>query len=119
MNQFFELQLLLNPTLVFPKTLFIPAQYLFEGGNILNSDYSPISFKQHYDFYKDLKIENSEYLSFFECNDNVTIFYANDEQLSIIDENTLGKIPNKKLIRVEGLERVIKEDIIKREEPPF
>lgn len=133
--QFLELQLLLNPMLLFPKALFIPAQYVFEGGNILNSDYSLISFKQQYDFYKDLQIENSEYLSFFECNENVTIFYAKDDQLSKIDENTLSKIPKPKLIRVEGLhecwrsinvnnidfftnlERVIKEDIIKRVDP--
>ncbi len=134
-NQFFELHLLLNPMLLFPKGLFIPAQYVFEGGNICNSDYSLISFKQQYDFYKDLKTENSEYLSFFECNENVTIFYAKDEQLSTIDETTLSKIPKTKLIRVEGLhecwrsinvnnidfftnlERVIKEDIIQRIEP--
>ena len=135
----FKPSLLLNPKLVFIKALFAPAQYIFEGGNLLNCDFSLISFKQMYDFYKEFKENNleSEYLEFLKCSENVTIFYANGELLNAIDENTLSKIPNKNLIRVEGLhecwrstnlntidfftklEKVIKEDIIKREEPPF
>jgi len=97
--------LALNTDLMFPKALFSPAQYVFEGGNLLNSDFSMISFKQPYDFYKEfddrLKLE---YLELFKCNGNLTMFYANGELLNTIDEDTLKQIETTgNLIRVEGL----------------
>lgn len=136
---FFDPQLALNPRLMFPKALFAPAQYVFGGGNILNSDYSMISYRQPYDFYKELKEKNSESdnLEFFRCNANVTMFYAKGELLNTIDEDSLKEIEkNGKLIRVEGLhecwrsinvntidfytklEETIKKDIIPWVDPP-
>lgn len=106
-NQFLlRPSLALNPKLIFPKALFGPAQYIFEGGNLLNSDFSLISFKQVYDFYKEFKENNSEsdYLELFKCSENLTMFYANGELLNTIDEDTLKQIEKTgNLIRVEGL----------------
>ena len=139
-NQFlFGPSLALNPRLVFLKALFAPAQYIFEGGNILNSDFSMISYRQPYDFYKEFKEKNSEsdYLEFFKCNENVTMFYAKGELLNTIDEVILTEIETTgKLIRVEGLhecwrsidvntidfytklEEAIKKDIVPWVDPP-
>lgn len=136
---FFEPQIALNPMLMFPKALFAPAQYIFEGGNILNSDFSTISYRQPYDFYKEFQEKNSEsaYLEFFKCNANVTMFYAKGELLNTIDEVILTEIETTgKLIRVEGLrecwrsidvntidfytklEEAIKKDIVPWVDPP-
>jgi hypothetical protein len=106
LNKFvFDPQIALNVDLMFPKALFLPAQYIFEGGNLLNSDFSLISFKQPYDFYKEFDDDSKKaYLQLFECNGNLTMFYANGELLNTIDEDTLTQIETTgNLIRVEGL----------------
>jgi hypothetical protein len=86
--------------LLFPKGLFAPSSYIFEGGNIMNNDYSLISFKQPFVLYSS-SVSND--VSFIINNPNITVFYALDEKLNIIDEAVLQQIPISQLKRVQGL----------------
>jgi hypothetical protein len=97
------LQLAFNPALIFPKALFVPSSYLFEGGNLLNSDYNQISFRQPYDLYTEKNTTVTNDVSFIVDNPNITVFYASYEMLNIIDESVLTKIPPAQLKRVAGL----------------
>lgn len=97
------LQLAFNPSLIFPKALFVPSSSLFEGGNLMNSDYNQISFRQPYDLYTEKNTTVTNDVSFIIDNPNITIFYASYEMLNIIDESVLKKIPSAQLKRVAGL----------------
>jgi hypothetical protein len=91
------------PNILIPKSLFLPASYLFDVGNLLNNDNSLISFKQPFVLYNDPSYAISNDVSFIKNNKNVTLFYASDEKLNMIDESVLSTIPKKQLKRVSGL----------------
>jgi hypothetical protein len=87
----------------FPKGLFIQSSSIFEGGNLLNDDYSLISFKQPFELYSEPNSAISNDVSFIVNNPNITLFYASEEKINIIDESVLRKIPPAQLKRVSGL----------------
>jgi hypothetical protein len=75
---------------------------MLEESIIFNIDFSLVSFKQPYDMYMDPEIQSNDVLSFLEKYTNVTLFYADDEQMNRIDETVLQQIPKGRLIRVKG-----------------
>lgn len=101
-SNLFTFHKIFDPKLVFPKSIYSPLFYILEGSVVFNSDFSLVSFKQLYDMYTDPDIQSNDVLSFLDKNTNVTIFYADDEQLNIIDETVLKQIPKSRLIRVKG-----------------
>jgi hypothetical protein len=82
-----------------PKGLFAPSWYITDDGNILNNYTELISFKQPCDIYSSI----SNDISFIVSNPNITVFYALDEKLNVIDESILQQIPSSQLKRVRGL----------------
>jgi hypothetical protein len=101
-SNFFTFHKRFDPKLVFSKAIFSPLFYILEGSIVLNSDFSLVSFKQLYDMYMDPDIQTNDISKFMNDNANVTIFYAEDERLNIIDETILRQIPKGRLIRVNG-----------------
>lgn len=89
--------------MLLPKSLFIPPSSVFEYGNFLNGDNSLISFKQPFVLYNEPNSVVSNDVSFIKDNRNITLFYASDEKLTIIDEEVLSTIPKQRLKRVFGL----------------
>jgi len=102
-SAFCDVYKIFDPLLVFSKGLLMPAQDLFETGNILNSDFSMVSFKQTHDLYNDRDAVTVADISLFTDNKNVTLFYAEDERVNTIDNWILERIPRAQLIRVKGL----------------
>ena len=104
-NIAFDLFTLLSfaQNMLFPKALFAPLSKIAEGGNILNDDYSLISFKQPFVLYSEPDSAVSNDVSFIINNPNIIVFYASDEKLNVIDETVLQKIPPAQLKRVQGL----------------
>jgi hypothetical protein len=92
-----------NPNLLIPKGFLAPTSSVFEGGNLLNNDYSLISFKQPTELYTEPNSAVSNDVSFIVNSPNITVFYASEEKLNIIDEFVLQKIPKAQLKRVSGL----------------
>jgi hypothetical protein len=62
-----------------------------------------ISFKQPFDLYTEPNSAVSNDVSFIVNNPNITVFYASEEKINIIDESVLQKIPKAQLKRVSGL----------------
>jgi hypothetical protein len=100
---FFNTQLTFNPKLIYPHGLLIPSENIFEGGNLLNSNFSLISYRQVFDLYRDKNVVTTNDVSFIKENKQITIFYASQELLNTIDESILKNIPASQLIRVSGL----------------
>lgn len=94
---------ILNPKFFLPKALLCPASDLFDGGNLLNSNYSLISFKQPTDLYNEPNSIISNDVSWIVNNPNIMLFYASEEKINVIDESVLQKIPPAQLKRVSGL----------------
>jgi hypothetical protein len=92
-----------NPDFLLQKALLCSSSDLLEGGNLLNDDYSLVSFKQPSDLYTEPNSAVSNDISFIVNNPNMTIFYASEEKINIIDESVLQKIPKAQLKRVSGL----------------
>jgi hypothetical protein len=86
-----------------PKGLFAPSWYVSDDGNILNNDMNLITYKQPLHLYSSRDSPVSNDVSFIENNPNITLFYASDERLNVIDESILKTIPRKQLKRVNGL----------------
>ena len=86
-----------------PKALFAPMSSIIENGNILNNDYSLVSFRQPLIFYTEPNSAISNDVSFIINNPNIIVFYANDEKLNMIDDSVLAQIPTDQLKRVYGL----------------
>jgi hypothetical protein len=97
-----QFSFILNNCLL-PKGILAPSWYLHDDGNILNNYTEFISYKQPCTLYtcSDTPISND--VSFIEDNPNITVFYASDERLNVIDESILQTIPRKQLKRVNGL----------------
>jgi hypothetical protein len=101
-SNFFKFHKIFDPKLVFPKSIYSPLFYILEGSVVFNNDFSMVSFKQPHDMYMDPDIQSNDVFKFMNDNTNVTIFYADDERLNIIDETILQQIPKGRLIRVKG-----------------
>lgn len=89
-----------NPKLLLPKSLIMNPMDIYEGGNILNRDFSIISFRQLYDIATE-QLTND--LSFISDNPKIKLLYASNENINIIDESVLKQIPTNQLKRVNGL----------------
>ena len=94
---------ILNPKMILTKGLIVQSSQICEGGNLLNGDYSLVSFKQPNDLYNEPNSVISNDVSFIANNPNITLFYASEEKINIIDESVLQKIPPDQLKRVSGL----------------
>ena len=101
-SNLFTFHKMFDPKLVFPKSIYNPLFYILKGSVVFNGDFSLVSFKQLYDMYMDPEIQSNNVFKFMNDNTNVTIFYAEDEHLNIIDETALQQIPKGRLIRVKG-----------------
>lgn len=95
--------LLFNPNLLLSKSLLLNPMDLYEGGNILNGDFSLISFKQIYDIYTVPTWQLTNDVSFITDNPKIKIFNASIENINTIDESILQKIPKNQLKWVSGL----------------
>jgi hypothetical protein len=92
-----------NPNLLVPKGFLCHSSDIFEGGNLLNDNYLLMSFKQPTELYTEPNSAVSNDVSFIVNSPNITVFYASEEKLNIIDEFVLQKIPKAQLKRVSGL----------------
>lgn len=107
-SKFLQFHQIFDPKLVFPKSIYSPLFYFLEGSLVLNGDFSLVSYKQPYDMYMDPDIQSNDVCKFMNDNKNVTIFYAEDERLNIIDETILQQIPKGRLIRVKGFHECLR-----------
>jgi len=100
-----EKTLLLMPFLCRNPNLDLASEFLklyqiFDPKLVFSKDCSMVSFKQPYDMYMDNDIQLNDVFAFMKYNPNVTIFYAEDERMNIIDETTLQRIlPNCRVIK--------------------
>jgi len=71
---------------------FLTFYKIFDPKLMFPKDSSLVSFRQPYDMYMDKAIQLNDVLAFMKYKSNVTIFYAEDERLNIIDKTTLQQI---------------------------
>ena len=77
------------------KAFFIPANNIYNKGNILNDSYNFISLQQPVLMYKDIMLSNKKIIKNLNKNTNCVLFYAQDEKLNNINQTILDKIKNK------------------------
>ena len=90
-----------------PKAILLPNSILFEYGNILNDSFNLVPVKQIYQTYTYLIKDEKKVINLFNKNENMYLIYMNDEYITIINDEILKKIKNKKIIR--GKHRVFFE----------
>jgi hypothetical protein len=96
-DKLFKIPFISNLSL--PKAILLPNSILFEYGNILNDSFNLVPVKQIYQTYKCLIKDEKKVINLFNKNENMYLIYMNDEHITVINDEILEKIKNKKIIR--------------------